>query len=151
MAFFAAITLLGVLIDSLTSLIVSLALGAIAWNELRGGAMLRRLDPRGAARLGFNQIILGVLIVAYAAWSLSSALSTDALASFGGSTGDAQVDAMVADLSQTIAYALYASIALIGVLVPGLTAWYYFSRGPLVRTFIARTPPWVLEAMRASA
>jgi hypothetical protein len=150
MAVFAGLTVLGVALGSMTSLVVSLALAAIAWNELRGGAMLRRLDPRGATRLGYNQIILGVLIVAYAAWSLFSSLGGDTLASLGGSTGDPQVDAMVADLSRTVAYALYATIALAGVLVPGLTAWYYFSRARIIRDVVARTPAWVLEALRAS-
>lgn len=151
MAVFAGFTLIGVAFGSMTSLVVGIALAAIAWNELRGGAMLKRLDARGARRLGFNQLTLGVLIVAYAAWSLHRALATPALASIGGSTGDPDIDALVTDLASTVAYGLYGTIAAAGVIVPGLTAWYYFSRGRVVREMRRRTPQWVIETLRAAA
>jgi hypothetical protein len=38
----------------------------------------------------------------------------------------------------------------VGVVAPGLTALYYFSRARLIRTVLAQTPPWVVDAMRAT-
>ncbi len=151
MAAFAGLTGLGALFGSVTSLAVAAALGAIAWNELRGGAMLRRLDPRGAARLGWNQVALGGLIVGYAAWSLATASAGSALEAMGGTTGDAGVDAMITDLTRTANLVLYSVVGAAGVIVPGLTALYYFTRGRIVRDAAARTPGWVVEAVRAAA
>lgn len=151
MAAFAPLTLLGVLFGSTVALVLALALRVLAWNELAGGAMLRRFDPRGPRRLGFNQIALGALIVAYSAWSLAKALNNPTLASVGGSTGDPEMDAMIAGLSEMVAWGVYTTMAGAGVLIPGLTAWYYFSRGRLVRDLLARTPDWVVATLRAAS
>jgi len=151
MAAFAGLTMLGVLFGSTESLVVSLALGAAAWNELRGGAMLRRLDPRGAARLGWNQVALGVLIVGYAAWSLATASPASTLEAMGGTTGDPAMDAMITDLTRTASVVLYGAVALAGTVVTGLMALYYFTRGRIVRRAVEQTQDWVVEAVRAAA
>ena len=65
LAIFGALTVPFVLFGSLSSLVVGLILGAFAYNELRGGAMIGALDPRGARRLGFNQLGLAVAYVAF--------------------------------------------------------------------------------------
>src|SRR5689334_7687058 len=54
----------------LTSMIVGLAMGAVAVVEIRGAAQLRRLDTSAPRRLGFNQILLGMLLSAYALWQI---------------------------------------------------------------------------------
>jgi hypothetical protein len=151
MALFAGITLLGVLFGSMVSFILGMGLSIIAYNELRGAAMLRRLEPRAARRLGYNQICLGALIVLYSAWSLVSAMRSDPLAAMGGSSGDAGVDELVGDLSSMVAYGLYGGMAVVGFVVPGLTAWYYFTRGNLVRKAVAQTPAWAIETLRAAS
>ncbi len=151
MAIFAAVTLLGALFGSLISLVTGVALGVVAFNEIRGATMLRRFEPRAARLLGFNQIGLAAIIVGYAAWSLVSQLRADPLESMGGSSGDAEVDAMISGLTSTVTYGLYGGMAAIGVIVPGLTAWYYFSRARVVRTVVSQTPEWVVSALRAAA
>lgn len=148
---FAGLTLLGALFGSVQAIVVGGALGLVGWNELRGATMLRRFDERAPRLLGFNQIALGVLIVAYSAWSLWSGLSSPPLASLGGSTGDPEMDAMISDLARVITISLYATLAVVGVVVPGLTALYYFSRAKLLRAFESQTPAWVIQAMRAAA
>src|SRR5512145_3111917 len=72
MIFFAVITLLSALFGDLAALLMGIGLSITSYNEIRGGMMLRRLDADGAIRLLYNQIALGVLIVAYSAWSLYS-------------------------------------------------------------------------------
>jgi hypothetical protein len=149
---FAALTALGVLFGSITALVMALALAVLGWNELRGGAMLRRLDPRGPRTLALNQLTLGVVIVAYAAWSLHKALSNPTtLASVGGSTGDPQMDAMIAGVSEMVAWGVYGTMAAVGIIVPGLTAWYYASCARFVHTLLNDTPSWVVQTLRAAA
>jgi hypothetical protein len=150
MAFFAACTFVSAAFGDLVSLILAILLSAIAFNELRGGTMVRRMDARGAGRLAVNQLALGVVIVAYAVWSLYSTLHDPALKQLTGQTGDAQTDAMLTRLSMAVTWGLYGGLAIVGIIAPGLTAWYYASRGALIRRFINETPAWVVEAMRAT-
>lgn len=149
MALFAGCTALGVVFGDISSLVISIGLGIVACNELRGAAMLRRFDLRGPRLLGFNQFGLGVLIVAYAGWSIISAGHSSALASVG-STGDKDIDELVENLNTTITYGLYGSIAALGIIAPGLTAWYYFSRAKVVRAMVNSTPDWVIQTLRAA-
>ncbi len=149
LAIFAGVTLIGGVLGDGIALVLGAALGAMAFVELRGARALKAFDPRGARHLGFNQIALGTLIVAYSAWSLYQATRTSPLASMG-STGDPNLDATVEQLSKSLAYGLYALLGATGVIVPGLTAWYYFSRERLVRAFVAGTPTWVVDTLRAA-
>ena len=151
MAIFAGFTLLAALFGDLIALALGGLLMAIAINELRAGALVRQLDPRGARRLGYNQIALGILIVAYAAWSLFATLRSPQYQQLAGSTGDASMDAMVRDLTGLLTYGLYGGMAIIGVVVPGLTAWYYFTRARIIRRVLAESPEWAIQAVRAAA
>lgn len=151
LAFFGALTCLGVIFGDVTALILGVLLCACAANELRGASMLRALDERAPGTLGWNQIGLGVLIVAYAGWSLYRATREPALASMGGTTGDADLDRMVTSLTTTITYAFYAGLAGVGVLAPGLTALYYFTRARHLRRALHDTPRWAVQTLRAAA
>lgn len=151
MVVFAGLTLLGALFGSVSAIIVGAVLGLVGWNELRGAGMLRRFDERGPRILGFNQIALGVLIVAYSAWSLWSGLRSPPLAALGGSTGDPEMDKLVSDLAPVVIISLYVTLGVVGVVVPGLTALYYFTRAKLIRNFQSHTPEWVIQAMRVAA
>ena len=149
MAVFAAGTLVGAAFGDMVSLVLGVGLSLITYNELRGARLLRQLRPGGARVLGYNQLALGVLIVAYAGWSLVTTLRSPALASVG-STGDPEMDQMISGLTGVIAYGVYGTIGVLGAIVPGLTSWYYFSRGRLVRAMIGQTPAWVVETIRAT-
>ncbi len=149
MVVFALVTLLGGLFGDVVALVLGVMLGVIAFNELRGAAMLRRFEMRGPRVLGYNQIGLGTLLVVYGVYSLVRALTHPLLASVGQSTGDAEMDAMIGRISDLAAYGLYGGVALFGIIGPGLTAWYYFSRAKLVRKMVEGTPEWVIGAMRA--
>src|SRR5438132_1126340 len=43
----------------------------------------------------------------------------------------------------------FVTVAAVGVLGPGLLAWYYFSRVRHVRAYLERTPGWIVEMQRA--
>ncbi len=151
LAVFGGLTMLAVAFGDFVALALGVLLCALAFNEFRGGAMLKRFDPRGARVLGFNQIALGVVIVAYASYSLSAALRDPALKSLAGSTGDPSTDALVRDLTDLVTYGLYGGMAVIGLIAPGLTALYYFSRAAIVRKVVSETPAWAIEAIRVAA
>jgi hypothetical protein len=149
LAIFAVITALGVVFGDLTAAAMGVGLGVCAFFELRGAAGLRRYEASAAKLLAFNQLGLGVLIVTYSGWSLYSSLTDPALAA-AAKTGDPDMDAMISGLTTTVSYAVYGVMAVVGVVAPGLTALYYASRGRVVRAFVAETPGWVLEALRAA-
>ena len=149
MGLFAAITFVGGLFGDWIALALGIGLGVVAVNELRGAAKLRRFEVDGTRLLGWNQIGLGAMLVAYAAWSLWSALSHPMLEQVGA-TGDADMDAMIGRISTMASWGLYGGVAVIGVVGPGLTAWYYFTRAKVVRKMVEGTPAWVIAAMRAT-
>jgi hypothetical protein len=157
MAVFAGLSLMFAIFGDWSAWAIGIGLAVIAGNELRGAGMLKKIDARGARVLGWNQIALGVVIVVYAGWSFYSASKDPALnALLGGSGGgselisDPQMKDTIVELTKTLSYAFYGLIAAVGVIVPGLTAWYYFSRGRVVRAVIEKTPAWVLDAIRAA-
>lgn len=145
LAFFAFISLAAGLFGDVTSLVVGAALGILAFNELRGGKMIGRFDPHGARVLGWNQLVLGLVILAYSLWKLTHPESV------GEASGNAEVDEMVQNISSMVTYGLYGTLAVVGFLGCGLTAMYYFTRARIVREMVSGTPAWVLETMKAAA
>ena len=150
MVIFGGLTMACFVFGGLSSIVIGGVLVAIGANELRGGALVRRFDPRGARVLGWNQIVLGVLIVAYAGWKLLNTTKGSPLDAHGGSTGYASIDDMIVTMSSTITVALYVIVAGVGIVVPGLTSLYYFSRGRTIREYVERTPPWIVETLRTA-
>ena len=148
MVCFAGLTALGVLFGDWTSGVLTVILLAIALNELRGGKMLARFEERGARVLGYNQIALAVFIVAYAGWSMYSASHNAELQASLATIGDAQSAAMVSGLADLMTYGVYGGVAVVGLLGPGLTALYYFSRARYVREAVQGKPGWVVEMLR---
>lgn len=148
MAVFAVLTLAFAFLSDWSAWAIGFGLAACAFIELRGGGLLRKMDASGATMLGWNQIFLACLIIAYALWSLYSANKNPALASMLQGSGDPQIDAMAKELTTVVTWALYGTMAVVGLVVPGLTAIYYFTRGQLVRKFRRETPDWVLEVLR---
>lgn len=148
MLVFAIISLAFAVFSDWSAWAVAIGLLLVSLNELRGGGLLRRADPAGATVLGWNQLILAALLVAYATWSLASALRQPPSAAL--QSGDPDLDATIANISSTITYALYGGMAVLGLLLPGLTSIYYFTRARVVRSFLAETPDWIVEIMRRS-
>jgi hypothetical protein len=148
MLVFAVISLALAVFSDWSAWAVGIGLLLIALNELRGSAMLRRADPAGAKVLGWNQLVLAALLVSYATWSLASALHHPP--SVALQSGDPQIDAMAANITSAVTYGLYAGMAVLGLLLPGLTSMYYFTRARIVRAFLAQTPDWIVEIMRRS-
>jgi hypothetical protein len=129
--------------------VMAAVLGIVAWNELAGAKGLRRFEPQACVRLGLNQIFLGAALVGYALYKLNAGVSAQSLLG-QASSGDPQVDGMLISTVQGLHDAIYGILAAFGLLVPGLTALYYFTRRPLVKRFAEQTPSWVLDVIRAT-
>ncbi len=148
MATFSLISMATGLSGDWSSIAAGIVLAAAAFNELKGGERLKRFEPGAAKQLGYGQLALGVAIVAYAGWSWYKETGHGALAAYGGSTGSAEVDALVTSVSNSVTPIVWGSVGVIGLITCWLTASYYFSRGKLVRQLRERTPAWVVEVLR---
>ena len=112
---------------------------------------MRRFDPRGPVRLGWNQIAVGLLIVLYAAWSIWDALHGDALKELRSMSKElASLGIDVDGIAQQVSTLALGALAMFGIVVPGATAWYYFSRAKLVKKMRHQTPPWVIEMINVA-
>lgn len=128
--------------------LISMGLITVAAGEFRGAALVRRFEPRGASLLAWNQGLLGLSLTVYAVWSLILGLRAGVPAS--GLSGDPQVDAMVAGITRLATIGVYGSLAAVGVVMPGLTAWYYASRGRHIAAFRRGTDAAMVEALKAA-
>jgi hypothetical protein len=133
-------------------------LALVAYHEFRGRGQLLRIDPGAPRRLALNQVFLGAALVGYGGWKLYGVLTGRSELLQQTPTGDPQTDAMMRDVMQdmgglvrTAMVAVYSGVIAVGVLVPGLTAVYYWSRRRVLADFLRTTPPWVVELMRARA
>ncbi len=133
--------------------IMCVGLGALAWNELRGRKLLLLFNPRSTAILGWNQVALLGLIVAYAAWMLGVAM-------FGANPYEeamrsepmmAQMLGDVGGLYKTMSVTMYGSLIVGTIIFQGLNSRYYFTRARLLQAYLVETPPWVVELQRHQA
>lgn len=157
LAIFAAISLVIALWGDVTSMVMTVALGVPAFIEFRGAAMFRQVEPRAPEMLGINQLALTGVILAYCGWNAYAAMALQPAATPVNS-GSAEVDAMYADMTASMSKSLGPLVAglyaVVGVLAAAGTlvnAWYYFSRKPILEKFIAETPEWVVETLRAAS
>ncbi len=155
-AVFAFVSLLSGLF-SLVGLALGVALAVVAWRELRGARALARLDEQAPRRLALNQVFFGACLCAYAVWGAWRTLTGEGP---GGmtATGDAQVDAMLADVAEpmqamlrVVMLATYGGLLVGSVLAQGSMAWYYATRSRHVREHAANTPAWVVRVQRMAA
>jgi hypothetical protein len=136
----------------ITTLAITVLLSFVAFNEFRGRRRLLQFDPSAATLLGWNQLGLLAVIVAYSLWSLhtntgdTGALSAQ-LQSYGdldsvlGATGGFE------GLYKTVTYAMYGGVIGLSLLFQGGNALYYFSRRRHIEDFNAETPEWARDVL----
>jgi hypothetical protein len=154
---FAIITLASSIGDA-AAMMLGVGMCFTAYFELAGSRLLKSFDSRGARVLGWNQIVFGVMLVSYALWRMHAPPDQSAMLAQigGGATGDPVVDEMLAGIQgdagallSNVMLLVYVVIAAVGVVVPGLTAVYYFTRRGHVEKLRRGLPAWVLDVMRA--
>jgi hypothetical protein len=150
---FGALTFLCGLFSWIGLLLGAIMLG-VAWVELRGVRRLRRLDSDAATTLGFNQIVLGGALLAYAIYGLWGVFH-DRSALLDQLVGSAPELAAMPEmgslqtLARVIGILIYGTLAAVAIFGQGATAWYYFSRRRHIDAYLRDTPPWIIDAHRA--
>lgn len=120
---------------------------AIAYVELSTLDRLKRLEPAAARRLGWNQVALASLLLAYAGWSLYGTwFGPDPLAAtIAAAPETAPTLAPYSSIVRLISVAVYVALAAVAVFAQGGTALYYFTREKHIRAYGVETPAWIVE------
>ena len=152
--FFAALSALFLPLSfSLLGLLITLGLAAVAYHEFKGRRLLRALDVSGPRLLGFNQIGLGAVIVVYCLWNLVAELAGPG--AYAQTIGEhpelAEVLGSTEGLYRLIVVLVYGAVIVLTIPYQALMAWYYFSRGKHMESYISQTPDWVTDLERAAA
>ncbi len=145
------------------SIALTVLFAFVGIRELYGRRLLKRLDPAAPKILGFNQILLAAIVLAYCLWSIITFLYIphpglqQALHKFVGS--DAQIGQLPPEaqqlLSQTrqavpyLIVGFYGLVALTSLITQGLMALYYFTRAAHLRSYLDDTPDWVIQMQLA--
>jgi hypothetical protein len=149
-AVFAAITFM-LSVGDVFGMALGAAMGVISYFEFRGSNELKRLDPTAPKRLALNQLAFALLIMIYGFVSLYSAR-------FGAIAGASEISQYpeIADvygdiesLTRNILTIVYGGVILFGLLGPGLTALYYYTRKSHIERYLQSTPKWILDLQRA--
>ncbi len=135
------------------ALVMGVGLGAVAWNESRGRKMLLQFNTRAPFALGFNQLAMMVLIIAYAAWMMAVGLlgpnpyeeAMQREPMLKQMLGD------IGDLYKTLTVIVYGSLIAATVIFQGINSLYYFTRARILRAFLAETPAWVVQLQQSQA
>lgn len=156
---FAAIALLSAAFDT-ASLLLSLPLSIIAFVELNGGQRVARYERNGLVQLACNQLALVVLVAVYGLVQIlgahdSASPLSEILAQSGVQSADLGIDGVSAELGdfdemyRTAVTAFYAVVIAATFLIQGGCALYYYSRLKRLDQFLADTPRWVVDYLRA--
>jgi len=143
---FGTLTVLWGLVAGAGGLVVGVALLAVAWNERRGRDQLRSLDPRGARILGWNQVVLAVVITVYLGFTIVRARtapnpSVRELEELVGMD-----PGVVAQLTALV----YGAVIVVVDIVQLFMARFHFRREAMVETLRREAPDWVLDVLTGS-
>lgn len=120
------------------------ALLAVAWNELEGRKQVLRFDPQGPRRLARNQLWLLAVVAVYCGWAIYQAR-------FNSDPDVSQLEEALGLESGFVAGAtemVYAIVFLVAALFQWGMYRYHAARISLMRSYLAETPPWVVEIQR---
>lgn len=143
---------LGLGLGDWTSMLGGVALGAIAFVELRGASQLKRLKPQSIRALTLNQLVLATLLIIYACWRLYVTSQPGYFTSSIPELNDPQVAAymgQVNDFARTAMQAVYGGLIAVAVFAQGGLAWYYHTRTSLLKKYVAETPAWIITLQEA--
>lgn len=137
-------------------LALGVSLVAVGYHELALRRRLMELTRSAPISLAVNQVILCVVIVAYALWMLLAAVGTGPRpvaaapeltslleTEFGGSMPS------LPELERTLSIAVYATLIIGTVLFQGMAAAYYRTRKRHLARFLSETPGWIINLHQA--
>jgi hypothetical protein len=133
--------------------VMGVGLGAIAWNELRGRRLLLAFDTRAPRVLGWNQLALLALIVAYAVTMMCLHLAgpNPYEEAVQREPRLARVLGDVGRMYRLLNVAVYGALIVATLIFQGLNALYYFTRARVLRNYLQQTPTWALQLQRCIA
>lgn len=150
-ALFAAVTLLFAPVFGVVNLVIGGGLALIAWNEFASARKLGQLDARAPLRLAGGQAALGSIIIGYCVWQLWRVLGGSAAS---GYEDQPQIRELMADyqpLIQSLTSLVYVLAIVLTVVFQGGAALYYLTRTRSLRSYLNRTPEWIVEIDRLRA
>lgn len=135
---------------SMSGALVFIGISVVAYNELRGRNRLLQFDPSAARLLGWNQLALLAIVVAYCLWAIQSNLNgAKSLMAELGAYSDLETvlgtPSEIEALARQIVYLFYGSVIAASVVFQGLTALYYFGRRKHIDAYLADTPGWIRQ------
>jgi hypothetical protein len=133
--------------SSPSGILLSIALGAIAYIELRAANALKRLDPLSVQTLGINQLALCGILILYFLWCIYAESTGHGIATevVQAEPQLAQQEAMVKQMSE-LAYLVLIAVSAVA---QGSMALYYFSRRKHVEAILRETPKWIIDTLKA--
>lgn len=141
--------------NSVAGVLMGLAMGGVAFVELRAAGRLQRLEAGAARTLGLNQLLLATVLSIYALWSIRQVMAGhDGLAEAIAAepqlsellNGDTLGD--VKSIVRQVMLLVYGGLIAVAVLGQGGLAMYYFSREKRLRDHLSRTPPWIVSMQK---
>jgi len=132
--------------------------------ELHGGHSVARYERRGLLLLAANQIALIALIAIYALSQIYSALHEPSPIADMMAQGGVQLDELGSSelgaglgaglddfdgMYRSAISAFYGAVIAATALIQGGCAYYYYSRLNYLDRFLAETPRWVVDWLRA--
>jgi hypothetical protein len=138
-------------LGTVSGALVGSGMMVIAFVELQAANRLRRLETGAARVLGFNQVALAALLLAYAVFGVYGVLygPSEYAAIVAAEPEVGRALGPIEDLTKTFSLAVYVIVMLVAVFFQGGMAMYYFGRAALVRNYLAQTPAWVVSVQRA--
>jgi len=131
-------------LGSISSMVIGVALGGLAYIELRGASQLRRLDQSAPRRLGINQILLGTLLAVYAIWQIYEELHGPSRYA-ALSQADAHMGKRFEDMARSLTVGVYGCMIIFAIIAQGGAALFYFTREKYLKDYRQRTPAWILQ------
>jgi hypothetical protein len=149
-AIFGGLTLITSLF-SITGLLLGAGMCVMAYFELQGAKMIRRLDVQAPKKLATNQLILGGALILYAVISMWSALNgpSEIDRAIGNDPQIAQMMGSIGSLEKVAYIGLYGGVIFAAIVGCGGTAWYYTTRRRHIEKYLKEAPPWIIELQRA--
>lgn len=131
-------------VSSLVGMGAVVVLATVLVVELAGRAKLKRLEPAGAAVLGWNQLGLGIVLGLYFGLNVMSAfLSEDPLKKYVDETPAlAETLELVRPWVPVVLGGIYGTLFVVVVPYQAAVAWYYFRGRRVVERYVAEVPGW---------
>ena len=149
--FFAAASAIFALFSIPTALLCA-GLAFVTYNEFRGRKLLLRFEPRATRVLGWNQLVLMGLLIAYGAWHIGAAYLGPSPYEQAIRTTP-QLEKMlrpVENLYTLLTVVVYGGVIVGTMIFQALNAAYYFTRAKRLRAYLAETPDWIVDLQRQS-